>query len=121
MRRAIPWQLQKTLRAPFTVRPSSGASARPVKVSGFSPSGISLGLGVAKLAGGSWCALVLPLLCAFGRLHPIYAGDGKAAGPVGCARGRPRSRRFPAQCQGVQAGREGWRAVAGQAGKGGAV
>ena len=27
-----------------------GASARPVKVSGFSPSGISLGLGVAKLS-----------------------------------------------------------------------
>lgn len=31
-------------------RLQKGASARPVKVSGFSPSGISLGLGVAKLS-----------------------------------------------------------------------
>lgn len=51
MRRAIPLQSRMTPRAPFTVRPSSGASARPVKVSGFSPSGISLELGVAKLQG----------------------------------------------------------------------
>jgi hypothetical protein len=39
-------------RAPVKVRPSSNASARPVKDSGFSPSGISLGLDVAKTLQG---------------------------------------------------------------------